>query len=144
MQAHRWPGNVRELENVIYRSAVIAPGDTILLKDLPADLRAEAGVPASADSKPPFAAAISEAGPGAAAGEQAATPPAPNAGPALTLETALDFLQAELARGDEPLLPRLQREMIARVLKAEGGDPAKAAKRLGLTKAALQKRLKEP
>ena len=141
---HRWPGNVRELENVIYRSAVIAPGDTILLKDLPADLRAEAGVPASADSKPPFAAAISEAGPGAAAGEQAATPPAPNAGPALTLETALDFLQAELARGDEPLLPRLQREMIARVLKAEGGDPAKAAKRLGLTKAALQKRLKEP
>ena len=27
---YRWPGNVRELENVIYRSAVIAQGDTIL------------------------------------------------------------------------------------------------------------------
>ena len=36
---HRWPGNVRELENVIYRSAVIAQGETILLKDLPAEIR---------------------------------------------------------------------------------------------------------
>ena len=35
---HRWPGNVRELENVIYRSAVIAQGDAILVKDLPAEL----------------------------------------------------------------------------------------------------------
>ncbi|MEI6861483.1 MAG: sigma-54 dependent transcriptional regulator [Verrucomicrobiota bacterium] len=142
---HRWPGNVRELENVIYRSAVIAPGDTILLKDLPADLRAEAGVPVGADSKPPFAAPIAEAGPGVAAGEQASAPSLATAVPdsALTLDAALDFVLTELARGDAPLLPRIEREMIARVLKAEGGDPAKAAKRLGLTKAALQKRFKE-
>jgi two-component system nitrogen regulation response regulator GlnG len=36
---HNWPGNVRELENVIYRSAVIAQGDAILVKDLPPDIR---------------------------------------------------------------------------------------------------------
>src|SRR5690606_31077429 len=30
---HSWPGNVRELENVIYRSAVVAQGDAILVKD---------------------------------------------------------------------------------------------------------------
>src|SRR5690606_6282969 len=35
---HTWPGNVRELENVIYRSAVVAQGDAILVKDLPAEL----------------------------------------------------------------------------------------------------------
>ncbi|MBX3749150.1 MAG: sigma-54-dependent Fis family transcriptional regulator [Opitutaceae bacterium] len=35
---HAWPGNVRELENTIYRSAVIAQGDAILVKDLPAEL----------------------------------------------------------------------------------------------------------
>ena len=35
---HRWPGNVRELENVIYRSAVIAQGDVILARDLPAEM----------------------------------------------------------------------------------------------------------
>ena len=33
---HNWPGNVRELENTIYRSAVIAQGDAILVNDLPA------------------------------------------------------------------------------------------------------------
>lgn len=48
---HSWPGNVRELENTIYRSAVIAQGDAILVKDLPAELGGAAapaagGVPA--------------------------------------------------------------------------------------------------
>lgn len=33
-----WPGNVRELENLIYRSAVIAQGEMILLKDLPQEV----------------------------------------------------------------------------------------------------------
>jgi two-component system nitrogen regulation response regulator GlnG len=40
---YRWPGNVRELENVVYRSAVAATGDTILPKDLPEELRVSAG-----------------------------------------------------------------------------------------------------
>ena len=40
---HTWPGNVRELENVIYRSAVIAQGETILWKDLPPEIRDAAG-----------------------------------------------------------------------------------------------------
>jgi len=30
---------VHELENLIYRSAIIAQGDTILLKDLPEEMR---------------------------------------------------------------------------------------------------------
>ncbi len=37
--AYPWPGNVRELENVVYRSAVAATGDTILPKDLPEEVR---------------------------------------------------------------------------------------------------------
>jgi two-component system nitrogen regulation response regulator GlnG len=124
---HRWPGNVRELENVIYRSAVIAQGDTILLKDLPADIRAEAGGPA-----------------GAAGGLPTATDePAGAAPPALTVGAALDFLLAELAGGEAPVFERIERELLPRALKAADGDAAKAAKLLGLTKAAFQKRLKE-
>jgi len=42
---HNWPGNVRELENMIYRSAVIAQGDTILPKDLPDELRQSVETP---------------------------------------------------------------------------------------------------
>ena len=38
------------------------------------------------------------------------------------------------------LLQRLERDMAARALKAEKGDAAAAAKRLGITKAALLKK----
>jgi DNA-binding NtrC family response regulator len=139
---HRWPGNVRELENVIYRSAVIAPGDTILVKDLPADLRAEAGVAApSGGSASPFVPPA-PAVPGVAS-PAALSPAADAAAPALTVGAALDFVFAQLKSADTPLLPRVERELVARALAAESGDAAKAAKLLGLTKAALQKKLKE-
>jgi two-component system nitrogen regulation response regulator GlnG len=106
---HIWPGNVRELENVVYRSAVVAQGDAILVKDLPAEIRGSAGESAS-----PFA---------------------------LTTDTALDYLAEHLRSSEEPLLAQFEREIIQRVLKAMDGDEAAAAKRLGLTKAALKKRL---
>lgn len=119
---HSWPGNVRELENVIYRSAVIAQGDAILLKDIPAELGGAAG--AAAGSTPPFAEKAEEA-----------------PGPAFTLEAALDFVHAELSGGEAPILPTVQRELAKRVLAAVEGDEAAAAKKLGLTKPALKKLL---
>ncbi|HZZ58970.1 MAG TPA: sigma-54 dependent transcriptional regulator [Opitutaceae bacterium] len=103
---YRWPGNVRELENVVYRTAVIAQGDTILFKDLPPEIRGE-----PADTR---------------------------GGP---LAQVLDLLYAELARTGEPIFPRLEDEMIARIVK-EFPDPAEAAKRLGRPKAVLVKKLK--
>lgn len=36
--AYDWPGNVRELENLVYRSAVVAQGETVLRKDLPMEI----------------------------------------------------------------------------------------------------------
>src|SRR6185312_3943190 len=72
---HTWPGNVRELENTIYRSAVIAQGDAILVKDLPPEIRGE-GEPAAA--------------------AEAAPAEGPRREPPLTLETALDFLYGQL------------------------------------------------
>ena len=50
LMRHTWPGNVRELENVVYRSAVVAQGDAILVKDLPQEIRGTAG-----ESTSPFA-----------------------------------------------------------------------------------------
>src|SRR5580698_4514152 len=116
---HRWPGNVRELENIIYRTAVIAQGDTILLKDLPQEIReAVGGLSGTAEE--------AEAAPAAG-------------GP--SLESALDALYAQLrAEHKEPILDFVEDELIRRTLKDEAGDLAKAAERLGLTKAALKKR----
>jgi two-component system nitrogen regulation response regulator GlnG len=127
---HSWPGNVRELENVVYRSAVIAQGDAILVKDLPVEIR---GATATGEgSAAPFAV------------EVVPLPEAPvAASPAMTIESALDFVFAKLSAGGDPLLPQIEKELIARALAAENSDEAKAAKILGLTKAALAKRRKE-
>jgi DNA-binding NtrC family response regulator len=115
---HRWPGNVRELENVIYRSAVIAQGDAILVKDLPVEIRGGDGVDA------PMPA------------------PLPTVRPTLT--QALDVVFEQLKTNEEPVMARIEREMVMRALAEEGGDEAKASKLLGLTRAAVQKRSKEP
>jgi two-component system nitrogen regulation response regulator GlnG len=219
---HRWPGNVRELENVIYRSAVIAQGDAILMKDLPQEILAVAGaagapspadgagapaqiplpppappaatpapmappapasmtapapatapatapvpaaaappvtpaaaVPPAAQPSAPVAPAESAAPSGAlpaaaeaapAAGARAtAGHPAPAEAPeALTIDGALDFLHARLSADNEPILERLEREMIVRVYKAENGNLARAAEKLGMTRATLRKRMEDP
>jgi two-component system nitrogen regulation response regulator GlnG len=151
LQRYRWPGNVRELENVIYRSAVIAQGDAILPKDLPPEVRDSA----SSEAAPLPAAAVGPA-PGlpavGAAPEKkpapAGEPPAPGfpaAAPepaALSLKDALDFVYAQLkAEGAEPVLERLEREMIERVLKDERGNLVRASERLGITRTTLRKRI---
>lgn len=50
LAAYAWPGNVRELRNVIERMVVMARGDTLTVRDLPAALRDESrprgGLPA--------------------------------------------------------------------------------------------------
>jgi len=148
---YRWPGNVRELENVVYRSAVIAQGDTILLKDLPAEIvEAAGGVPVQPASPAPSvslapvapAPAVAPIEPTPAAPAPASAPAAPTAA-AQTVEQALDFLHTALAVGPEPILERLEREMIVRVLKAENGNHARAAEKLGITRATLRKRVDE-
>jgi two-component system nitrogen regulation response regulator GlnG len=148
---HRWPGNVRELENVIYRSAVIAQGDALLVKDLPVEIRGTAvtespaatslTAPAAASAEPASAPA-SAAGP-TSAGLSPASETALAAPAFASLGSAIDFVFEQLRSSDEPVLKRLEREVIARALQAEGNDAGKTAKRLGLTKAALQKRLTE-
>jgi two-component system response regulator HydG len=40
MLRHDWPGNVRELENAVERAVILAPGDMVTERDLPAGLRA--------------------------------------------------------------------------------------------------------
>jgi len=88
---------------------VIAQGDAILVKDLPAEIRGNAG-----ESSSPFA---------------------------MTIDSALDYVADQLKASDEPLLAQFERQVVKRVLASLNGDEAAAAKRLGMTKAALKKRL---
>jgi two-component system nitrogen regulation response regulator GlnG len=122
---------VRELENVIYRSAVIAQGDAILVKDLPAEI---GGANAAAAPGPEPAANLVSVEPA----PELAPPEAPS------LANLLDAVYAQLAATEKKsLLARLEREMVARALAAHPGDVMAAAKLLGLTKTALQQKAKK-
>ena len=147
-----WPGNVRELENLVYRSAVIAQGDAILVKDIPAEVLASVGSgqfsaqPLSGGSTPPIAAVLVSPTPGSLAAEPASASANSNqvgAPTAYTVASALDFLQTELSKDPEPLLERLEREMIIRTLRQLEGNLARTAERLGMTRATLRKRVEE-
>ncbi len=50
LERYHWPGNVRELVNVCRRLTLLAPGERIELRDLPAELSTQGAAPASADS----------------------------------------------------------------------------------------------
>ena len=162
LQHYNWPGNVRELENVIYRSAVLAQGEAILIKDLPEEI-VRGGpdlipVTDSADSdKPmienllsspeePFRPIFSDSPLTAVMPRERSsidesdefTSPSPD------LPQLLDkvFL-AMRAASDEPLLPAMEKELIARALHEAGGNQVKASTVLGITRATLRKRIEQ-
>lgn len=120
LQAYDWPGNVRELENLIYRSAVMAQGEAILIKDLPEEVVKAAGL------EPTEEAEESGSGAGAASGD------------------ALDAAYAQL-RGETEvdLLQAAERAMIARALQETGGELGAAAAILGMTRPTLRKRIEQ-
>src|SRR5262249_46153829 len=114
---HNWPGNVRELENVVYRSAVIAQGDAILVKDLPAEIRGAVSVEPAGASVAPFEVTRTAAAESAALATAKVVAESVASGePALTVDRALDFLHAELAREGGPILARLEDEMVRRAM----------------------------
>lgn len=112
LQAHDWPGNVRELENLCWRLAAMAPGDTIR----PLDLGLDAGAPA--------------------------TPP--GSAPAWTTALA-EWTRARLEAGEQGLhataVDAMERTLLDVALAHTGGHRQQAARRLGLGRNTLTRKL---
>jgi two-component system nitrogen regulation response regulator GlnG len=107
-----WPGNVRELENAIERAAVVARGDSILPKDLPAD----------AHKRQPLVV--------------------PPEDLATAIDAAVRPLYALARKDPHlKIMMAVERELIARALAETNGNQVQAAKLLGITRATLRKRI---
>ena len=129
MQRYAWPGNVRELENLCWRLIALAPGEVIQPSDLPRKLLQR-------DHALPGNPAIA-----AAPGPQRA-----DALPAIEWEEALrHWADAELAAGADALLPRaverLEQVLLQTALSASGGHKQEAARRLGVGRNTLARKL---
>jgi two-component system nitrogen regulation response regulator GlnG len=113
LTAQDFPGNVRQLENLCHWLTVMAPAATIEVKDLPPELRAEAGAPAPQH----WAAALEK-------------------------EVDLLFSRGETGVMDE-LTRRFEKALIVRALTQTGGRRIEAAHLLGLGRNTLTRKIQE-
>jgi two-component system nitrogen regulation response regulator GlnG len=115
LRAYSWPGNIRELQGVLKQALLQARG-TLLSADLPA-LAAEPGDP---------------------------VPGSPSAGDDADLEA---FVRLCLGSDDGDQYAqahrRLDRVLLPRALGATGGNQQEAARRLGIARETLRRRLRE-
>jgi len=141
--AYQWPGNVRELENVVYRSAVVAQGDAILIKDLPEEIARTPVEPSATETLTTTEIADEEPveNRGPETGDSQAQAADEDENP---LGRAVDTLYAELRQAEtKNLLKRVERELVDRAYADTGQNQARTAELLGMTRTTLKKRLQE-
>jgi two-component system nitrogen regulation response regulator GlnG len=115
--AHDWPGNVRELENLCWRLAALAPGDTVLVSDL----ALEPGAAPTADATP----------------SNARWDVALRAWADAELAAGRDDLHARAT-------DTLESVLFEAALAATGGHRQQAAARLGVGRNTLSRKLRKP
>jgi len=125
-----FPGNVRELQNIVERAAVLRAGDVITPADLPPDLRALAGIAASAGANGDSGGRGGTAGPALVlrADESARLPG--GGGEGMTSD------------GRPMTLDENERAHIEWVLELSGGNRTQAARTLDIDRASLWRKLK--
>ncbi len=112
LAGYHWPGNVRELENFCQRMTVMAPGDTIQLSDLPAEILGQARVSSSA---PEWETSLKQ-----------------------WVQQQLQQQVPELA---QQVTQRVEAILIREALRATGGRKREAAERLGWGRNTLTRKL---
>lgn len=148
-----WPGNVRELGNVVYHSAVVAQGDIILMKDLPDTLLKLEGSPVAVP-EPAVIPVTTSPGPKPIARsvepvDQVEVEPTidqPEKGLIMgdTLQSSFDKVYETVKeRKGKRILSYIEKQMIQRAVSDTGGNQARAAEILGITRNTLKKRLDE-
>ncbi|MBX3578940.1 MAG: sigma-54-dependent Fis family transcriptional regulator [Rhizobiaceae bacterium] len=131
LMAYDWPGNVRQLENAVFRASVLADGATLTVDDFP-QIRAQLD------------------GAGVEVGQAAALPPAPPR--PLPAQRAADpapagghygLLKALDDRGNVRSLAEIEVEMIRMAITHYNGQMSEVARRLGIGRSTLYRKLKE-
>jgi DNA-binding NtrC family response regulator len=120
LQDYHWPGNVRELQNYVERAVVMAEGDELILELLPDIVLGR--------QKP------------RASGLRGADLES------LTFEVVQHGLNNSTPEEDSlhaKIVNRVERELIAQVMLACENVQTKAAKKLGINRNTLHKKLKE-
>ncbi len=132
LKAYDWPGNIRQLENAIFRASVLCEGDTLTENEFP-QIRAqvEGTVDLSGSETAPE--------PSQSLALEMETPTASKAIPPRRHGT----LQALDERGNVRSLAAVELEMIKLAIEHYNGQMSEVARRLGIGRSTLYRKLKE-
>jgi DNA-binding NtrC family response regulator len=125
LKAYDWPGNVRQLQNVIFRAAVLADSETIGVEDFPQIFSQGCAVPTEEASAPVTPSQ---------AGEWQVQPIEENT------KTTISLIDS---RGEMRPLADLERQAIKVAIEHYGGRLSQVARRLGIGRSTLYRKLKE-
>ena len=134
LQAYDWPGNIRQLENAVFRASVLAEGHVLSEADFP-QIRAQV--------EGTVHLGLAEGG------REAAPVPAEPDGPETAVaplprqEACCDKLDVIDERGNVRSLAAVEVEMIKLAIERYNGQMSEVARRLGIGRSTLYRKLKE-
>lgn len=146
LQVYHWPGNIRQLENAVFRAVVLCDGAQLTINDFPQ-------VASAADQPlaPPgtlMAPALSDIPPAisttpvtAAAANSSAPPPAQPS--AFEQAAPFGFMRNLDKEGHVRKLTDIEEELIRAAINHYSGRMTEVAKRLGIGRSTLYRKLKE-
>jgi len=132
LEAYDWPGNVRQLENAVFRAVVLADRRELTAEEFPQVLAHFGTGPARR--------AVAAPGLEQAGSAEAGPAPARDAGPPASPGPLFDHLDSQ---GEIRPLEAVEAEHIRLAIEHYGGQMSEVARRLGIGRSTLYRRLKE-
>jgi len=136
LKAYDWPGNIRQLENAIFRAVVLCEGTTLTSEDFP-QIRAQVGQVGPGDEA---GFHVTDAGAARGTGHDATILQGMGTGPVRSFPGVLDALDE---RGNVRSLAEVEFAMIQFAIDHYEGQMSEVARRLGIGRSTLYRKLKE-